>query len=183
MEAADSVENLRAAHRSCNGRRGASMQISGCGRGRRARDVLGVQRQTWAPSGPLPRQKSPKRKQQTGPTEKNSVCLSSAASRASRRVGVLWGFGRNSGCRASGGHHTPLCDSCCDRRLTCSRTFTHGLDITRRGGPRPPRLGRSRSSPRGLLPHEGLPSQLSPEPMLAKRILTSERSAAALIPA
>jgi hypothetical protein len=32
--------------------------------------------------------------------------LALAASRARRRVGVLWGFGRNSGCRASGDHHT-----------------------------------------------------------------------------
>jgi hypothetical protein len=47
------------------------------------------------------------RKQKTGPTESNSVCLSSDASRARRRVGVLWGFGRNSGCRASRDHHIP----------------------------------------------------------------------------
>ena len=45
------------------------------------------------------------RKQKTGPTDSNSVCLSSDASRARRRVGVLWGFGRNPGCRASGDHH------------------------------------------------------------------------------
>jgi hypothetical protein len=43
----------------------------------------------------------------TGPTDSNSACLSSDASRARRHVGVLWGFGRNSGCRASGAHHTP----------------------------------------------------------------------------
>jgi len=52
-------------------------------------------------------QESPQRKQKTGPTESNSVCLSSDASRARRRVGVPWGFGRNSGCRASGDHRTP----------------------------------------------------------------------------
>ena len=32
-------------------------------------------------------------------------CLGSVASRARRRVGVFWGFGRNSGCRASRHHH------------------------------------------------------------------------------
>jgi hypothetical protein len=53
-----------------------------------------------------PAKESPQRRQQTGPTDSNSVCLSSDASRARRRVGVLWGFGRNSGCRASGDHHT-----------------------------------------------------------------------------
>jgi hypothetical protein len=37
-----------------------------------------------------PAKESPQRKQKTGPT--NSVCLSSVASRARRRVGVLWGM-------------------------------------------------------------------------------------------
>jgi hypothetical protein len=58
------------------------------------------------PGGPYPIVRSaPQRKHKTGPT--NSVCLSSVASRARRRVGVLWGFGRNSDRRASGDHHTP----------------------------------------------------------------------------
>jgi hypothetical protein len=29
-----------------------------------------------------------------------------------RHVGVFWGFGRNSGCRASGDHHTPQFVTC-----------------------------------------------------------------------
>jgi hypothetical protein len=56
--------------------------------------------------------------QQTGPTDSNSVCLGSDASRARRRVGVLWGFGRNSGCRASEDHHSSVCDSCCELLLS-----------------------------------------------------------------
>jgi hypothetical protein len=50
--------------------------------------------------------------------------LALIASRARRRVGVSWGFGRNSGCRASGDHHTPLCDSCCELSIedeSCNR--------------------------------------------------------------
>jgi hypothetical protein len=40
--------------------------------------------------------------------------LALAASCARRLVGVLWGFGRNSGCRASGTIIPALCDSCCE---------------------------------------------------------------------